>query len=149
MTNPVYVDTRFTSVTVPSIRDAGIEEPSSDIHPIVSMEDSHHLPQSALSNTDSAAQILRPDRPTPDLQKNEMGETSQTPAATQLTFLRHELVPISVTGSAVPSPHSFPVQQPDDFSETWKPTPPVNPLHPLDSAKGRDLTVPHVASDIT
>ena len=127
MTNPVHIDTQFTSVTVPSIHD-GIEEPSSDIHPVVSMEVPHHLPQSALSNADFTSQILRPDKPTPDSRIAEMGEASQTPAATQLTF---------------------PLPEPGGFLETSKPIPPAHPLYPPDSANKRDITVPHAASDMT
>ena len=149
MTDPVDIGPQFTSVMVPSIH-GGIERKlSSDIHPTVSMEVSHHLPQSALSNTTLTAQFLRPDKPTPDTQVNEMGGTSQTPAATQLTFLGPETVPIAITGSAVHSPPSFPVQQSGGSPETLKPILPAYPLYPLDSAKKRDLTVPHVASDIT
>lgn len=148
MTNPLHIDPQFTSVTVPSIHD-GIEKSSPGIHPIVSMEVSHHLPQSALSNTGLTAQILLSDKPTPDTQINEMGETSQMPAATQLTFLRPEPVPIAISGSTVPGPPSYPVHQPGSFPETLKPIPPAHPLYTLDSAKEGDITIRHAVSDIT
>jgi Family of unknown function (DUF6535) len=139
-----------TSATLASVHGFFDRAPL-DQNPLHSAEASRISCQPSLPITDLSTGTVRTDKPTLDLPTKEMGETSQTPAATSITSGPH-LGPlqVTVTPSKVPHPPSVSVQQLGDSLNTLSPISSVLTLsHPLARNAPQDIATRSAASDIT
>jgi hypothetical protein len=139
ITNFAQIAPQATSATLAPVHEIFDRAPL-DPTPLLSVEASHVSCQSSLP----------PDKPTVEMPTKQMGETSQTPAATSLTFSHLGPLPVSVTPSNVPHPPSVSVQQLGDFLNILSLTSSALTLfHSLASHAPQDIAAPYVALDIT
>jgi len=106
---------KATSATLASV-DGYLDRAPLDPNPLLSVQASHVSCRSSLPRPDLSANTVRIDKPTLDLPTEQMGETSQTRAATSLTPHLGPL-PVIVTPSNAPHLPSVSVQL-GDFHNT-------------------------------
>jgi len=100
--NLAQIAPQATSATLASVHEFFDRAPL-DPNPLLSVQASRVSCQSSLPRTHLSANTVRPDKLTLDLSTKQMGETSQTRAATSLTPHLGPL-PVTVTPSNVPLP---------------------------------------------
>ena len=110
-TVPEHIVSQANPATLSSIHES-IETVTLDVNRLVIAEMSHFSHQSSPSTAALTANIVRSSDPTTDVPINEMGQTSQTPAATFHTLPHSDAVPVIVTPSTVPC-------APGDFFDTF------------------------------
>jgi len=119
-TDPVHITSQATAVAVPSIHES-IQTVTLDLNRLVSTEISHLSPKSSLSTADLTTNIVCNDSPAPYIPIHELGEVSQTPSRTLVTFPHPDPVTVTVNPSTVPHPPSVSVGRQGEFSDATQP----------------------------